>query len=59
MNLNRMWRRYDRLLGADVASDINQELRFHIEAKAESLMAQGWAEDEARKEAERQPYILP
>jgi predicted permease len=54
MNLNRMWRRYDRLLGADVASDINQELRFHIEAKAESLMVEGWAEDEARKEAERQ-----
>ncbi|HEY2469261.1 MAG TPA: permease prefix domain 1-containing protein [Terracidiphilus sp.] len=54
MSLNRMWRRYDRLLGPDVASDVDQELRFHIEAKAEDLVAQGWNEDEARKEAERQ-----
>ncbi len=54
MSLNRMWRRYDRLLGPDVASDVREELRFHIEAKVSDLVGQGWTEDEARKEAERQ-----
>ncbi len=54
MNPNRMWRRYDRLLGPDSASDVADELRFHIEAKISDLIAQGWTESEARKEAERQ-----
>jgi hypothetical protein len=54
MKPNRMWRRYDRLLGPDVSSDVNDELRFHVEAKIQDLIAQGWTEDNARKEAERQ-----
>jgi predicted permease len=54
MNQNRMWRRYDRLLGSDVAADVRQELRFHIEAKVDDLVAQGWTKEEARREAERQ-----
>ena len=54
MSLNRMWRRYDRLLGPDVASDVREELRFHIETKVSDLVGQGWTEDEARKEVERQ-----
>jgi predicted permease len=48
-----IWRRFDRLFGADRASDVRDELRFHIEAKAEDLIAQGWKPDAARQEAER------
>ena len=48
-----IWRRFDRLFGADVASDVRDELRFHIEAKTEDLIAQGWKPDAARQEAER------
>ncbi len=40
-----IWRRFDRLFGADVASDVRDELRFHIEAKTEDLIAQGWKPD--------------
>ena len=34
-----MWRRFDRLFGADRASDVRDELRFHIEAKTDDLIA--------------------
>jgi predicted permease len=54
MSFNRMWRRYDRLSGPNVPSDIREELRFHIEAKVDDLVRQGWIESAARKEAERQ-----
>jgi predicted permease len=54
MNPNGIWRRYDRLLGPDTASDVRDELRFHIEAKVADLMRHGFKEDEARQEAERQ-----
>ena len=49
-----LWRRYDRLFGADPASDVRDELRFHIEAKMDDLIAKGWRPDAARLEAERQ-----
>lgn len=48
-----IWRRFDRLLGTDRASDVRDELRFHIEAKTDDLIAQGWKPDAARQEAER------
>jgi len=54
MKLTPMWRRFDRLFGADRASDVRDELRFHIEAKTDSLIANGWKPDAARMEAERQ-----
>ena len=54
MNKPPMWRRYDRLLGPDRAADVRAELRFHIEAKTDDLIARGWPPDEARAEAERQ-----
>ena len=54
MSLNRMSRRYDRFLGPDVAADVRDELRFHIDAKVHDLIAQGWTEEAARKEAARQ-----
>jgi predicted permease len=49
-----MWRRFDRLLGTDCASDVRDELRFHIHAKIDDLVAKGWTPDAARLEAERQ-----
>ena len=59
MKPRNMWRRYDRLLGADVDEDVRDELRFHIEAKVSDLMAQGWKEEDARREAERQFGSIP
>src|SRR5690348_17229551 len=49
-----MWRRFDRLFGTDCASDVRDELRFHIDAKVYDLVAKGWTPDAARLEAERQ-----
>lgn len=49
-----LWRRYGRLFGPDPAADVRDELRFHIEAKTDDLIAQGWRPDAARDEAERQ-----
>ena len=49
-----MWRRFDRLLGSDRASDVRDELRFHIEARIDELIAGGWEPAAARREAERQ-----
>jgi len=48
------WRRYDRLHGPDPAADVQAELRFHIEAKTDDLIARGWPPESARKEAVRQ-----
>jgi predicted permease len=48
------WRRYDRLLGPEPRADIRDELRFHLEAKTDDLITQGWPPAAARKEAERQ-----
>src|SRR5450631_3483489 len=49
-----VWRRYLRLFGPDPAADVNDELHFHLEAKVEDLVAQGWRSEAAREEAERQ-----
>src|SRR5579871_5750352 len=48
-----MWRRFDRLFGADRASDVRDELRFHLESEIDDLIAKGWKPDAARREAER------
>ncbi|MHB1224998.1 MAG: permease prefix domain 1-containing protein, partial [Gemmatimonadaceae bacterium] len=42
------WRRYARLWGPDVRADIDEELEFHLEARATELVAQGVSLDEAR-----------
>jgi hypothetical protein len=49
-----MWRRYSRLFGPDPAADVKDELRFHLQAKIDDLVAQGWTPYAAQKEAERQ-----
>ena len=49
-----IWRRYARFFGPDPAADVKDELRFHLEAKTDDLIAQGWKPEAARREAERQ-----
>jgi len=49
-----LWRRYSRLFGADPAADVKDELRFHLEAKIDDLVSQGWRPEAARQEAGRQ-----
>jgi predicted permease len=48
------WRRYARFFGPDPAADVKDELRFHLEAKTDDLLRQGWSAKAAREEAERQ-----
>ena len=48
-----LWRRYDRLLGPDPAASLKDELHFHLEAKVDDLVAQGWSPEATRKQAER------
>jgi len=48
------WRRYARLFGPDPAQDVKDEVDFHLDAKTEDLLRQGWAPEAARQEAERQ-----
>src|SRR5579863_2429163 len=48
------WRRYARFFGPDPAADVKDELGFHLAAKTEDLVQQGWDPEAARKEAERQ-----
>ncbi|HVY93210.1 MAG TPA: ABC transporter permease, partial [Bryobacteraceae bacterium] len=52
MNVNPLWRRYDRLLGADPKADVRDELRFHLEAHIDDLIAQGLTPEAARRRAE-------
>jgi predicted permease len=49
-----MWRRYARFFGPDPAADAKDEVRFHLDAKTDDLVAQGWKPNAARREAERQ-----
>ena len=45
------WRRYLRFSGPDITSDIDEELRFHLEERIEDLVAGGLAPEEARARA--------
>lgn len=44
-----VWRRYLRFWGADVAADVDEELRFHVEMRVEEYVARGMTEEEARR----------
>ena len=48
------WRRYARFFGPDPVADVKDELRFHLDARTDDLIAQGWSPEAARREAERQ-----
>ena len=45
--------RLERHDEADVRSAVDEELRFHLDQCAEELQAEGWSEEEARREAAR------
>lgn len=49
-----MWRRYARFFGPDPAADVKDELSFHLEAKVDDLVAQGFSRSAAQREAARQ-----
>ena len=49
-----MWRRFARLFGPDTTADLDDELRFHLDAKVDDLIPQGWHSAAARSEAQRQ-----
>lgn len=48
-----MWRRVRKLFGSSVRADVQDELRFHMEAMIQDLVSQGWQPDAARREAKR------
>ncbi len=48
-----MWRRYARFFGVNPATDVRDELRFHLDTKVDDLVAQGWPREKARGEAKR------
>ena len=54
MTTTPFWRRYARFFGPDPAADVKDEIGFHLEAKTDDLIRQGWTPAAARKEAERQ-----
>ena len=45
------WRRYLRFWGSDAASDVDEELRFHLESRIAELVAEGCSEETARQAA--------
>src|SRR5215510_4230736 len=52
MSLRRTasWRRYLRFWGNDPARDLDDELRFHLEARYDEYVAEGMNPDRAREE---------
>lgn len=53
MKSEPIWRRYLRFWGPDPASDVEDELRFHIRTKTDELIADGMNPADARREARR------
>ncbi len=49
-----MWRRYLRLFGSNVEDDVDDELHFHLDTKVDELVAQGWPDEAAHAEAQRE-----
>jgi predicted permease len=47
------WRRYLRFWGSNVQSDVDQELRFHVEMRVAEYTARGMTPADARRLAER------
>src|SRR5215469_1101790 len=45
------WRRYLRFWRADVAADVEEELRFHLECRTDDLIAAGLDADAAAAQA--------
>ena len=45
------WLRYLRFWGPDVDADVDDEVRYHLDLKIESFIAQGWSPEAARRAA--------
>jgi putative ABC transport system permease protein len=45
------WRRYLRFWGSNIAADVDDELRFHIEMRVSEYIARGMSPDEAQRRA--------
>ena len=48
------WRRHLRFWGTNVRQDVDAELRFHLDARADELIADGMLPEQARLTAERE-----
>jgi putative ABC transport system permease protein len=53
------WRRYLRFWRADVAADVDEELRFHLESRADELVGQGQSPEAATAQALSEMGDLP
>src|SRR5688572_11580444 len=49
-----MWRRYGRLWGPNVRADIDDEMDFHVQTRADRYTREGMAPADARARAERE-----
>jgi putative ABC transport system permease protein len=47
------WRRYLRFWGSNVQSDVDDEIRFHLDMRVAEYVARGLSPDDARRLAER------
>src|SRR5438270_5809011 len=43
------WRRYLRFWRSDIAEDVDDELRFHVEMRVSEYISRGMTEDDARR----------
>jgi putative ABC transport system permease protein len=48
-----IWRRYSTFFGRNIRSDIEDEIKFHVEARARELVDDGWPPRAAEEEAHR------
>ena len=48
-----LWRRYATFFGRNIRSDIEDEIEFHVEARARELVDDGWSPRAAEEEAQR------
>lgn len=48
-----IWRRYSTFFGRNIRSDIEDEIEFHVEARARELVDAGWPPHAAEQEARR------
>ena len=53
-----IWRRYARMFGPDPAADVKDELSFHLQAKIDDLVRQGW-QPRSRSPRSRTPVRRP
>ena len=48
-----IWRRYATFFGRNIRRDIEDEIKFHVEARARELVDDGWPPRAAEEEAQR------